>query len=73
MREARKKGYDTFDIAIINTIIDNEKCNLSEISQLIGCSQVSTMKRIKKLQDKGILIKEGSEKNGKWRVLENNI
>ena len=69
----RKKGYDTFDIAIINTIIDNEKCNLSEISQLIGCSQVSTMKRIKKLQDKGILIKEGSEKNGKWRVLENNI
>ena len=69
----RKKRYDTFDIAIINTIIDNEKCNLSEISQLIDCSQVSTMKRIKKLQDKGILIKEGSEKNGKWRVLENNI
>ena len=60
-------------IAIINTIIDNEKCNISEISQLIGCSQVFTMKRIKKLQDKGILIKEGSAKTCNWRVSENNI
>lgn len=31
------------------------------------------MKRIKKLQDKGILIKEGSAKTCNWRVLENNI
>lgn len=69
----RKKGYDNFDIAIINTIADNEKCSISEISQLIGYSQVSTTRRIKKLQDKGILIKEGSAKTGKWRVLENNI
>ena len=73
IRSLEKYRLKPNSIAIINTIIDNEKCNISEISQLIGCSQVFTMKRIKKLQDKGILIKEGSAKTCNWRVLENNI
>ena len=69
----REKGYDNIDIAIINTMIDNDRLNLSEISQLIGHTQPSTMSRIRKLQDKGIVVKEGNARTGKWKVLEKNI
>ena len=69
----REKGYDNVDIAIINTMIDNDRVNLSEISQLIGHTQASTMRRIKKLQDKGIVVKEGTVRSGKWKVLEKSI
>lgn len=69
----RKKGYDDVDIAIINTIINNDRVNLSEISQFIGYTQASTMKRINKLQDKGIVVKEGTARNRKWVVFGKNI
>ena len=69
----REKGYDNVDIAIINTIRVNEKCNIDEISQVIGYSRASTAMRIKKLQDKGVLVKEGNARLGKWIVCEENI
>mgnify|MGYP001629857910 FL=1 len=69
----REKGYDNIDIAIINTMIDNDRVNLSEISQIIEHTHASTMRRISKLQDKGIVVKEGNARTGKWKVLEKNI
>ena len=65
-----RQGYNNVDIAIINTMSNNGRVNHSEISQLIGHTHVSTMKRIRKLQDKGIAVKEGNARTGKWKILE---
>lgn len=69
----RKQGYDNTDIAIVSMISENKKCSIADISQAIGFTRTSTMRRIKILQEKGIIERIGTPKNGTWKVIEEKV
>ena len=48
---------DAIDVKIINTLIDNSRCNASEISEKVGLSVSAVIERIKKLETAGIIKK----------------
>lgn len=48
---------DAIDVKIINTLIDNSRCNASEISEKVGLSVSAVIERIKKLETVGIIKK----------------
>jgi ATP-dependent DNA helicase RecG len=57
---------------VIKSIIENPKISALEISTIIGLSHRKTQDNIKKLKDKGILKRVGSDKGGFWEVVNNN-
>lgn len=69
----RKEGYDNVDVCIINTMINNDKASIPEISQIIGYTTVSTMKRINNLKNKGIVLWKVSSGIGKWVISEEGV
>ena len=48
---------DIIDIKIINALINNSRCNASEISENVGLSVSAVIERIKKLESSGIIKK----------------
>lgn len=48
---------DVIDVKIINTLINNSRCNASEISDIVGLSVSAVIERIKKLETSGIIKK----------------
>lgn len=56
MISLKKKGYDDADIAIVNMILVIEKCSIADIFQTLNCACASAMRRISKLQEKGVII-----------------
>ena len=66
----KKQGYDDADIAIVSLISENNKCSIADISQTLGFARATTVRRIKRLQEKGIIERVGSPKNGIWKVIE---
>lgn len=48
---------DVIDVKIINALINNSRCNASEISELVGLSVSAVIERIKKLESSGIIKK----------------
>lgn len=48
---------DIIDIKIINALINNSRCNASEISDVVGLSVSAVIERIKKLETAGIIKK----------------
>lgn len=48
---------DVIDVKIINALINNSRCNASEISENVGLSVSAVIERIKKLEIAGIIKK----------------
>lgn len=48
---------DIIDVKIINALINNSRCNASEISENVGLSVSAVIERIKKLESAGIIKK----------------
>ncbi|MCK9471990.1 MAG: Lrp/AsnC family transcriptional regulator [Bacilli bacterium] len=48
---------DIIDVKIINALINNSRCNASEISDMVGLSVSAVIERIKKLEIAGIIKK----------------
>lgn len=69
----KKKGYDDADVAIVNMILENEKCSIADISQTLNCTRASAMHRITKLQEKGIIERIGTAKNSTRKVIKEKI
>lgn len=73
MLSMKKKGYDDADIAIVNMILENEKCSIADISKALNCTRAATMHRISKLQEKGIIECMGTSKNSTRKVVKEKI
>jgi len=56
------------DKQILLSIYSNPSLSAAEISERIGISSRAVEKQIKKLKDLGIIIREGSRKNGMWII-----
>lgn len=69
----KKQGYENADIAIVNIILENEKCSIADISQTLNCTRASTMHRISKMQEKVIIERIGTPKNSTWKVVKDKI
>ena len=68
-----QKGFDNGDIAIINTVMENENYNIPQIANSVGITGIITIKKIDRLKSRGIL-EEVSTSNGLiWKVNEENI
>lgn len=53
---------------ILELISNNPSIKINELSKQIGISEAGIKKDIKKLKDKGYLIRQGANKNGIWIV-----
>ena len=54
---------------IIDLVISDPSITAEAMSARIGVSKRAVEKNIKKLRDRGILIHEGSDKTGYWRII----
>jgi len=55
---------------IIEAIAHNPNITLIEMSRMLKISDIAVYKNIKKLKQKGVLIRVGSDKTGYWEVKE---
>ena len=55
---------------ILDTIKENPYITQTELSEKIGIARKNIISNMKKLQDAGILVRHGADKNGWWEVIE---
>ncbi|AMH95246.1 ATP-dependent DNA helicase [methanogenic archaeon ISO4-H5] len=57
---------------ILQYLSINPECTLSELSEIVGIKRGTLGKIIIKLQQEGVLAREGSKRSGSWKVMQNN-
>ena len=57
---------------IIDLVISDPSITADNMANKIGVTKRAIEKNIKKLRDMGILVHEGSDKNGYWRIIVNS-
>ena len=55
---------------ILDVIKENPHITQTELSEKIGIARKNIISNMKKLQDAGILVRHGADKNGWWEVIE---
>ena len=55
---------------IIDLIKDNPLITYDEIAQKIGKAKVTVKRYVQKLQNDGIVSREGGKKHGQWIILD---
>ena len=58
--------------AILDMITQNAKVTSTEMAKKLGINRSAVSKHLKKMQEDGIIKREGPDKGGKWVVLNNN-
>lgn len=65
----RKGGQKTRE-AILDLIKNNEKITSTKMAQTLGINRSAISKHLKKMQDEGMIRREGPDKGGKWVVVK---
>ena len=68
--EGKKLGKTA--LRIMELIESNPKVTREQLASLVGISLDGVKKQVKSLRDMGILVHEGSDKTGYWRIITNN-
>lgn len=58
------------EIKILDEIMNNPQISTFDVSSIIGKSKRTAERYIKSLQEKGYIIRDGSDKKGKWKVVK---
>ena len=58
--------------AILGMITQNSKVTSTQMAEALGINRSAVSKHLKKMQEDGIIKREGPDKGGKWVVLKNN-
>lgn len=69
--ENREGGQKTRE-RILDMITQNAKVTSTEMAKNLGINRSAVSKHLKKMQEDGIIKREGPDKGGKWVVLNNN-
>lgn len=64
-----KTQNDTVNEPVFNLIMQNNKITASEISERLNISLSTVKRKIKKLKDKGVIERIGSDKTGNWKIM----
>ncbi len=59
-------------VKILEIVAKNPNITREQLSVEIGITLEGIKKQLKKLQEQGILIREGSRKAGYWRIITND-
>ncbi len=65
----RKGGQKTREV-ILDLIENNEKITSTKIAQTLGINRSAVSKHLKKMQDEGMIRREGPDKGGKWIIVK---
>ena len=68
--EGKKLGKTA--LRIIELMENNPKVTREQLASLVGISLDGVKKQVKSLRDAGILVHEGSDKTGYWRIITND-
>ena len=64
----RKGGQKTRE-AILSMIVHDAKITSAQMSEALGINRSAVSKHLKKMQEDGIIKREGPDKGGKWVIL----
>ena len=64
----RKGGQKTRD-AILDMIAKDAKVTSTQMAQNLGINRSAISKHLKKMQENGIIKREGPDRGGKWVIL----
>ena len=62
------KRADTDTARILQYLSSNPRSTLSELSDVVGIKRGTLGKIIVRLQDEGVLVREGSKRSGSWKI-----
>ena len=65
----RKGGQKTRD-AILDLIKNDERITSTKMAESLGINRSAISKHLKKLQDEGVIRREGPDKGGKWIIVK---
>ncbi len=63
------KALSNREIDIMNIISDDENLTSAKMAEILGISERTVKRYIASLVQKGILIREGSDKTGHWKII----
>ena len=55
---------------ILDALKQNPYSTMDELSEIVGIAKKNVFNNMKKLQEAGLLIRHGADKNGWWEVTE---
>ena len=55
---------------ILDAIKQNPHLTMGELSEIVGIAKKNIFNNMKKLQDAGLLVRHGADKNGWWEVIK---
>lgn len=67
------KGVTVNDQDILEIFRNNPAATYEDIMTILNISRKTTSKRIKKLKEKGLIVRLGSDKIGEWKVTKGDI
>lgn len=59
------------ELALLKIISENPSITQVQLAEKMGVTDRTIKRKMKLLQEKGLIQREGSKRNGKWIVLEN--
>ncbi|MCF0114768.1 MAG: putative DNA binding domain-containing protein [Erysipelotrichaceae bacterium] len=59
--------------SVLDIILQNNRVNRSEIAEMIGVSEPTVQRVLKKLLDNNLIKRVGSKRYGHWEVIHNNV
>ena len=65
----RKDGQKTRE-SILNLIVANSRITSTQIVESLGINRSAVTKQLKKLQDDGVIKREGPKKGGQWIIIK---
>ncbi len=70
VNETVKSNNDTANDTVFNLITQNNKITAVEISKSLNISLSTVKRKIKKLKEKNMIERVGSDKTGYWKIIE---
>ena len=66
----RKGGQKTRE-AILDLIVTNSRISSTQMAESLGINRSAVSKHLKKLQEEGLIKREGPDKGGQWIITRN--
>ena len=68
-KRSRKKGAERKQ-AILDILIENPTITQTQLMEIMNLTRKQVQKDMKELQEEGVLIREGTNRTGRWVVKE---
>lgn len=63
-------GLNATEKKVISYVLENQDAKVDDMAIAIGVTKRTIERTLKKLQEKGLLVRSGAKKNGKWVIIK---